>query len=498
MLLFEVNEVPFPVLDDYVARHPTSTLAEVMNHGRQFETVCEDQIELDPWISWPTLHRGVRDVDHRILHLSQDLTTANASFPPIWDLLGRAGVTYGVFGSLHSELVGAPLPCCAFHVPDVFVPDPHAHPDHLRWFQSFNLAMTRKSGRNVDRSIAFGELGRFALQYLGRYRRAHTMAMAVRVLATEQVRHHLACRRRSVQPLVAYDVFEKELLQHQPSFATFHTNHVAAALHRYWAAAYPQDIDRNQMPEDWRRRYGGEVDFALAQLDELLARMLSGPAKRGYKIVFVTSLGQAGVASKPSPGFRTIVDLAAFMRGLGFEPASWSEGHAMVPNISVTLAADVADEFERRLLDLRVGGVAPYRCDNEVPPFTYTRANDSFQLYLYFEGLCTALDVQRDGQVHDEADFGVGFMPHQDGIACSGRHTPGGSMVVYESGRTARSGRGRISTLDIAPAILGHFGVEVPGYMNKAQTDLLDVEGETVIDLVRSTGGGVERPVVLA
>ncbi|MEZ5411916.1 MAG: hypothetical protein R2761_28030 [Acidimicrobiales bacterium] len=407
MLLFEVNEVPFPVLDHYVARHPSSTLAQVMNQGRQFETVCEDQIELDPWISWPTLHRGVRDVEHRILHLSQDLTAANVSFPPIWDLLGRAGVTYGVFGSLHSELVGAPPPCCAFHVPDVFVPDPHAHPDHLRWFQSFNLAMTRKSGRNVDRSIAFGELGRFALQYLARYRRARTMAMAVRVLAAEQVRHHLACRRRSVQPLVAYDVFEKELLRHQPAFATFHTNHVAAALHRYWAAAYPEDIERNQMPEDWRRRYGGEVDFALARLDEIFARMLAGPARQGYKIVFVTSLGQAGVASKPSPGFRTIVDLAAFMRGLRFEPGSWTEGTPWC-RTSRSWRPNRPTSSSDALLDLRPVGWPPYRCDNEVPPFTYTRANDGS--CLCFEGLCTTLDVVVLARCVGRP-CGVGFMP---------------------------------------------------------------------------------------
>jgi hypothetical protein len=103
ILLFEINEVPFRVIDYYCDMRPTSTLARILSRSRQYETVIEDSLALDPWISWPTMHRGVPDNKHQILHLGQVLDEVDAQYPPIWRLLKQAGVSVGVFGSLHSS-----------------------------------------------------------------------------------------------------------------------------------------------------------------------------------------------------------------------------------------------------------------------------------------------------------------------------------------------------------------------------------------------------------
>ena len=101
----ELNEVPFRVIDAYVAIAPQSTLAGLLKKSRQLSSNCPDKIELDPWISWPTLHRGVIDEQHRILHLGQMLKTADETYPPLWRLLADAGLKVGVFGSIHSCLL---------------------------------------------------------------------------------------------------------------------------------------------------------------------------------------------------------------------------------------------------------------------------------------------------------------------------------------------------------------------------------------------------------
>ena len=66
IILFEMNEVPFRIIDEFVKLHPASQIADILARSKQLDTVCEDQIELDPWISWSTLHRGVIDQDHRV------------------------------------------------------------------------------------------------------------------------------------------------------------------------------------------------------------------------------------------------------------------------------------------------------------------------------------------------------------------------------------------------------------------------------------------------
>ncbi len=80
VILFELNEVPWRVIDDFVQTNPESTLARVLPRCAQFETHSEDR--LSPWITWPTFHRGVTDGDHHITDFNQNLDDVDAAYPP--------------------------------------------------------------------------------------------------------------------------------------------------------------------------------------------------------------------------------------------------------------------------------------------------------------------------------------------------------------------------------------------------------------------------------
>ena len=41
----------------------------------------------------------------------------------------------------------------------------------------------------------------------------------------------------------------KQLELHKPSFSNCFTNHVASAMHRYWAAIFPEDFDDLQLED---------------------------------------------------------------------------------------------------------------------------------------------------------------------------------------------------------------------------------------------------------
>ena len=83
VILFELNEVPFRVLDEHCRRHPEGALAQLMPACDQYETWAEDSV-LSPWITWPTVHRGITDERHRIRHLGQDVGDADGrwALPP--------------------------------------------------------------------------------------------------------------------------------------------------------------------------------------------------------------------------------------------------------------------------------------------------------------------------------------------------------------------------------------------------------------------------------
>lgn len=499
VILFEINEVPYRILDDFVSRHPRGNLAAIMARSRQFETVCEDQVELDPWISWPTLHRGVIDEQHRIRHLGQSLQWADCHYPPIWGLLARNRRSVGVFGSLHSSRVPPDVGNYAFYVPDFFADEAFAHPAELRAFQEFNLLMTRQSARNVDGRIPPGAAMAFLRAYLRSGINWSTIGTLMAALAAERRWSHLKSRRRSLQPLIGLDVFLPLMRRTRPDFATFYTNHVAANMHRFWAAGFPDDLAENPMPIEWRRKYAGEIEYSMKVLDDMFGRLRALADASDCLLIAASSIGQSAVPATRITGFTTITDLERFMARMGLRKADWTRKPAMVPCISVSVDAAKADRFEGQLKSLAIG---KYRVRKETregnAPFTYDRIDDgSFHLFVYFEELeLEQLGATLGGVATAAADMGLGFFRHDEEVACSGRHTPFGALLVYDPRHAAGAQeRTAISTLHVAPALLHNFGIPVPSYMAACDPNLLDVTRSPSRLSVKFHGGGVETPI---
>src|SRR5206468_2619494 len=104
-------------------------------------------------VTWSSLHRGVRDIQHGVSCFGQPLESADGEYPPIWHILAEHGIKAGVFGSLMSYRMPADLRNYAFYFPEPLANDPTTHPSYLSPFQQFNLSMTRRSGRQVPVTV---------------------------------------------------------------------------------------------------------------------------------------------------------------------------------------------------------------------------------------------------------------------------------------------------------------------------------------------------------
>ncbi len=327
IILFELNEVPFRILDNYVSSRPHSFLANFLAKSRQYETFTEDNIALDPWISWPTFHRGVNDEQHGILHLGQVAEQEiEDRFPPIWKRLRQAGASVGVFGSLNTAITQENLQEYAFYLPDYFAGDASAYPETLLNFHRFNLELTRKSARNVSRGIpwkgSFGFLGatvRGGLQ-------ANTVLELSTQIVSEVVNKQNKIRRRAMQPLIMCDLFLKQLAETRPHFSTFYTNHVAAAMHRYWAALLPGDYKAGELDSKWVSSYHEEIPFAMEKLEVMLRKIVRFTEQNPeFSLVVASSMGQAAIAYKKTYEFLTITDVQKFLGVIGVPRESYED-----------------------------------------------------------------------------------------------------------------------------------------------------------------------------
>ena len=77
--------------------------------------------------------------------------------------------------------------------------------------------------------------------------RPATYAALGRQLLAERRTPGISNRRRTYQSVLLFDIFERQLRRTRPEFSSFFTNHLAAAMHRYWAAHRPGDYDELQL-----------------------------------------------------------------------------------------------------------------------------------------------------------------------------------------------------------------------------------------------------------
>lgn len=460
IIFFELNEVPFRVIDAFVGWRPRSTLARLLPFCRQYETYSEDISGLSPWKTWPSVHRGVNDEQHMIYDLGQDLSEVDREFPPIWKLLARAGIRTGVCGSLHTYPLPDDLDGFTFFLPDTFAAGSECFPAQLSTFQEFNLQMARDSARNVAKRIPWASSLRFLAAAPGLGLRPATALDIGMQLVSERLAPWKRVRRRTYQSILAFDVFLKSLETTRPDFSTFFTNHVASAMHRYWAATFPGDYEQFEFTDDWVARYRHEIEFAMSKFDEFLARLVAFTARNPeYQLWVTTSMGQAATVALPLETQLYVSDLGRLMRALGVPEGAWRRTPAMLPRYNVIVDPEHRDSFVQALRAFEVDGA----------PLEWREAKSGF-FSLHFghrNPHLRNLPPRLRGQAMTNEELGLDHVKIDDLSGSCAYHIPQGVLLVYDPTDRSRKSAERptISTLELAPTLLEHFGLPRPSYM---------------------------------
>ncbi len=462
IVLLETNEVPYRILDDYISKHPTSRLARELPRCRQYTTIAADTCQLSPWITWPTFHRGVNNDVHEIMSFGQDLGDIDALYPPIWRLLVDAGVSTGVFGPLHSSPLPRDAESFDYYLPDTFAVDPASYPDGLTSFQNFNLAMARQSSRNVSGSIDMGSLISFLPKAPGLGLRFKTMLALAKQLIDERRDGWKRNRRRTYQPVLAFDLFMKQLGSHKPQFTNFFTNHVASAMHRFWAATYPDDYEEVEMSEAWQAQYGGEIDFAMGWIDDMFDRLASFTDRNPeYLLVVASSMGQHATSGKRVDTQLYLRNTEKFMRLAGLQDDEWERRPAMDPHVCIVVQEEKLATLTHFLEKLSIEGAPIKRA---------IRDEGFIELEFGHVNLDAATGkALLDGEELPFLDLGLESIVIEDEVGSTAYHMPAGTFYIYDPTDTSpKSGRPEIATTLVAPALLAHFGLPLPDYMVKS------------------------------
>ena len=453
LILLEVNEVPHKIFDYWRKNKPDSVLSSILSRSRRLTTISSDKGELHPWSTWPTLARGVDNTEHHIKDLSQDLTKINETYPPIWDFTSKANISTGVFSSLHTYPLPEDVNTYQFYVPDPFALGSDTYPTSLTSFQNFNLRMTHRSGRNVDSGIDLKAAMALVWSLPFNGLRLSTALKTANQLINERSKPWMTSRRRSFQAILAFDLFFKQFKNTKPEFVTFFTNHVASAMHRYWAATFPEDYDKHDLPKEWVKRYKDEIPFCMKELDAMITSLNSFLLKNpDYTLIIASSMGQSATKAELVESELFLTDFDNFSKHFDdhkLEPLS-----AMHPQYNFK-SYENTDSLEQKLSNHTING----------KPLRFRRKEDTFSLDLGYPNIKNPVLHDGDHQI-DLSEVGFEVKPIDDQSAGTAYHIPEGSLYIYDPKTPVLNSENQdIDLREVAPAILNYFNIKKPDYM---------------------------------
>ncbi|MDQ3002704.1 MAG: hypothetical protein M3Y08_15755 [Fibrobacterota bacterium] len=460
LLLLEMNEIPWRVIDHYKGNPEYPNIGRFFSRADTYTTIATDEGELSPWVTWPTFHRGMGNLDHKVKNLGQDPSTFNGV--PIWEEYLTRGRSIGVFGSMQSWPPKNPGPG-GFYVPDTFAHDEKCFPEFIESFQKFNLGQVRKSGRVVAKSsfpVAEVRALLFNLPQFGF--KAKTLLEMATQLVSERWNANRRARRPIFQTTLSWDIFSKLFTGHRPDFATFFSNHVAGVMHRYWHHLFPEDFggkypNRPGVHKD-------TMDFAMKVTDRIIGEAISWTdVDPGLILVLATSMGQAAINRDGHEGIEaSIPDLDKLMAWCGAAPDQYKPLLAMVPQVAVEIpSASLRTRVKAQLAAARnIAGT---------PLFLSEEIGDSLSVTIMtpprgdaLSGFFTPNEVSQERIPWEAA--GIRMLETEPGTAY---HIPEGVMAVYRSGKWGRDVRMAMSATEAKAFLLSLSELDISVSLDK-------------------------------
>jgi hypothetical protein len=457
LLIYELNEVPWLLVDRYLSVRPRAFLGQVLRRARTLTTVASDPLPLEPWRSWPSFHTGLTSEGHRSVDLGQDPSTFGGT--PIWDAAADAGRTVGLFGALQSW-PARPRRGLVFHVPDTFARTPECLPAALNAYQAVNLQLTRENLFSSDQRLSLRTLATapFVLARAGV--RAESLARLAGHVLRELRDPGYRAGRSIQQALPHFDVFLRLVEEHRPELSIFFTNHVAGMMHRYWA--------------DAMTHFGEAAPYAIQDLDaqwvfraldvfDRQLRALDGWVRGGDRVVAVaSSMGQAPIPYRHVERTWVLDDAHKLGAQLGLPP--FTPRLAMYPGYSLEFAdADAASSAALRLEALRLGAAALFR-NVRVAGRT-----------IHVDVACPALGADMDqplthaGRPASPDAYGL-TLRRRLGGGNTAHHVPEGSFWLFGRGVAPDDRRARVPLTSMKQRLLALLGVDADDETHRPPT----------------------------
>jgi len=460
VIIYELNEVPWEIVDLYVKKRPNSNLALLLKNSSCLTTVNEDTTPFQPWRTWPTFHKSMYTPEHNSFELGQDPTTFYGE--NIWDIAEANGLRIGLFGPMQSWPAYQPRNN-GFYVPDTFSRSHESFPESMERFQKFNLLMTKQNHFAPDAELDIKETFLTGLSLLKEGITLYSVYNICLSLMKERVNKKFKAGRSILQVLPSFDLYWKLHLKHQPHLSIFFTNHVAGMMHRYWGDGVPGYTESNYKVE---KIFSNLIAEAMDRFDHQLGRIMKFISKNPDTLLIVaSSMGQGPVPYQHIQEVYVVEDVRRLISKLNLEGAE--EGLAMYPSISLKFPEEKNAKAAMSVIQSIINS-------NSEPMFiNFVLQGNTLSFIINFlinpSELSTdisysSLSTKEPLATGKIDEFGISIKTRPGG-GNTAYHIPEGIFIIYGAGTTPDPSRQEVSVLDAAPTILSFLDLPQPKSM---------------------------------
>jgi hypothetical protein len=461
LIVLELNEVPLKLLRYYSTLKPSSSITHLLGNSLVLKTLANDVdvADLYPSQTWASFNTGSAYRDHEI-HWYND--PKPAEYPMYWKIIADSQLSVGLVNTLHSSPASeySNKGNYKFLIPDCFSPDNFTIPAYYQNFQALNLKATTSNSRVTTLEIPVKE-------FIGSIPHFHkfgitteTIFNGASLLANIVTKKVPKERLRGLQfPLLA-DIFLHQLRAESPDLSILFTNHVAANMHRYWYALFPDDYSDRIYDLAWVEKYKNEIIISLDLADEFFQKLINICQQTNSILLISSSMGQHANQkldreNTASETFNSkLVNVKQFVDKITTTKFNFEIRNGMWPQSSLEFsspsdAAHCLNQIEQAIPTLE--NISIRSLDLSSNTLTFTALLDDSKESYSING--TEFSAKELGFIRFEVD------DHH-----SGCHYPDGSLIVFNS-KTAKSELSTVNYLEYAPAILAHFNIDRPDYM---------------------------------
>ncbi|MGJ5675432.1 MAG: hypothetical protein ACR9NN_17760 [Nostochopsis sp.] len=458
--VLETNEISLKVFKYYQSIKPKSAISYLLENSLVLETLAQDVDEtfLYPSQTWASFNTGSPYESHKIHWYNDPKTQA---YPLYWKTLQENGFNVGLVNTLHSSpgSVYAESDNYKFVIPDCFAIDAFTKPNYYQAFQGLNIKATSLNSRVTTLKTPLQETFSTLLN-LPRYGiRPKTIFYAVNLISKILLKQINKEKFRNLQfPLIA-DIFLNQLYKSDPDIAILFTNHVAANMHRYWYALFPDSYEAKVYKQDWVDKYSYEIIESLEILDDYLQELIYYSKRKDRILVVVSSMGQTANKKLPE-GIQQLInhdfrleDVKKFVDRLTSSKYHYRVESGMVPQYSL----EFINQHEAETIF------------SEIKESSKTLENINIKIDLNANVITLTATLNPNANNYSIRNNSftysdIGFVKFKIEDHHSGCHCPEGSLIIFNS-KTSSTKSQSINYLEYAPAMLNHFGVKTAEFM---------------------------------